>query len=90
MVYMLFPWHFSGILWHPGGIPWDTEDRIILTVQIYGIWDSDKISEWKAIDIATLLKIWCRIHWNARSFHFVDHGVNWNKQHMFNINFLIE
>ena len=55
MVYMLFSWQFSGILWHPGGIPWDTEDRIILTVELYGIWDSDKISEWKAMDIATLL-----------------------------------
>ena len=33
------------------GIPWDTEDRIILTVEIHDIWDSDKISEWKAMDI---------------------------------------
>ena len=23
MVSMLFPWHFSGIIWHPGGIPWN-------------------------------------------------------------------
>ena len=23
MVSMLFPWHFSGILWHPGGMPWN-------------------------------------------------------------------
>ena len=30
---MLFPWYFSGIIWH--GMPWDTED-----------WYSDKISEW--------------------------------------------
>ena len=81
MVSMLFPWHFSGILWHPGGmlwnamkfhgiqkiaivymvsismafqwnsrwnvvechgIPWDTEDRIILTVESHGYWDSVK------------------------------------------------
>ena len=21
---MLFPWHFSGILWHPGGMPWNS------------------------------------------------------------------
>ena len=89
MVFMLFPWHFSGIIWHPvefhgmpwtlcyfhgisvefygihvechgmpwmlcyfhgismefhgiqvecHGIPCDTEDRIILTVEIHGIW----------------------------------------------------
>ena len=37
MVSMLFPWHFSGIIWHPGGI--------------HGIWYSDKISEWKAVEI---------------------------------------
>ena len=36
-----------------------------LTVEIHGIWDSDKISEWKVMDIGTLLKIGCRIHWNA-------------------------
>ena len=24
------------------GIPWDSEDRIILTVEIHGIWDSVK------------------------------------------------
>ena len=23
MVSMLFPWHFSGILWHPGGMLWN-------------------------------------------------------------------
>ena len=23
MVSMLFPWHFSGILWHPGGVFWN-------------------------------------------------------------------
>ena len=23
MVYMLFPWHFSGIIWHPGGMLWN-------------------------------------------------------------------
>ena len=35
---MLFPWHFSGIIWlqvECHGIPWDTED-----------WYSDQISEW--------------------------------------------
>ena len=21
---MLLPWHFSGILWHPGGMPWNS------------------------------------------------------------------
>ena len=29
MVYMLFPWHFSGIIWHPGGIPWNAMDVIL-------------------------------------------------------------
>ena len=38
-------------------MPWDTEDRIILTVEIHEIWDSDQISEWKAMDIGTLLKL---------------------------------
>ena len=47
------------------GIPWDTEDKIILGVEIHGIWDSDKISEWKAMDIGTRLKIRCIMHWNA-------------------------
>ena len=72
MVSMLFPWHFCAILWHPGGMLWNAmefhgipKDRIILTVEIHGIWDSDKISEWKAMDIGTLLTIGCRIHWNA-------------------------
>ena len=23
MVYMLFQWHFSGIIWHPGGMLWN-------------------------------------------------------------------
>ena len=23
MVSMLFPWHFSGIIWHPGGMLWN-------------------------------------------------------------------
>ena len=23
MVYMLFPWHFSGIMWHPGRMLWN-------------------------------------------------------------------
>ena len=23
---ILFPWHFSGILWHPGGKPWNAMD----------------------------------------------------------------
>ena len=22
-VFYAFPWHFSGIIWHPGGIPWN-------------------------------------------------------------------
>ena len=72
-------WHPGGMLWNAMEVhgiqniaivymvsmlfPCDTQDRIILTVEIYGIWD--KISEWKAMDIATLLKIGCRIHWNA-------------------------
>ena len=45
MVSMLFPWHFSGILWHPCGMFWNAmefQDRIILTLEIHGIWDSVK------------------------------------------------
>ena len=26
---ILFPWHFSGILWHPGGMPWNAMDVIL-------------------------------------------------------------
>ena len=65
---MAFQWNYMASRWNVvecHGIPWDTEDRIILTLEIHGIWDSDKISEWKAMDVGTLLKIGCRIHWNA-------------------------
>ena len=24
MVSMLFPWHFSGIIWYPDGMPWNS------------------------------------------------------------------
>ena len=65
---MAFQWNYMASRWNVvecHGIPWDTEDRIILTVEIHGIRDSDKISEWKAMDIGTLLKIGCIIHWKA-------------------------
>ena len=67
-IFMAFQWNSMASRWNVvecHGIPLDTEDRIILTVEIHGIWDSDKISEWKDMDIGTLLKIGCRIHWNA-------------------------
>ena len=58
IVSMLFPGHLSGITmasrWNVVECPWDTEDRIILTMEIHGIWDSDLISEWKAMDIGTI------------------------------------
>ena len=47
---MTFQWNSMASRWNYvecHGIPWDTEDRIILTMEIHGIWDSDKISEWK-------------------------------------------
>ena len=47
---MTFQWNYMASRWNAvgcHGIPWDTEDRIILTVEIHGIWDSDNISEWK-------------------------------------------
>ena len=50
---MAFQWNYMASRWNVvecNGIPWDTEDRIILTVEIHGIWDSDKISEWKAME----------------------------------------
>ena len=54
MVSMLFPWHFSGIIWHPGGMLWNAMEfhgiQKILTVEIHGIWDYDKINEWKAME----------------------------------------
>ena len=59
---MAFQWNSMASRWSVvecHGIPWDTEYRILLTVEIHGIWDSDKVSEWKAMDIG------CRIHWNA-------------------------
>ena len=62
---MAFQWNSMASRWNVvecHGIPWDTEDRIILTVEIHGIRNSDKISEWKAMDIG---KIGCIIHWNA-------------------------
>ena len=62
---MAFQWNSMASRWNVvecHGIPWDTENRIILTVEIHGIRDSDKISEWKAMDIG---KIGCIIHWNA-------------------------
>ena len=65
---MAFQWNSMASRWNVvecHGIPWDTEDRIILTVEIHGIRESDRISEWKAMDIGTLLKIGCIIHWKA-------------------------
>ena len=68
MVSIPFQWNYMASRWNvveSHGIPWDTEDIIILTVEIHGIWDSDKISEWRAMDIGTLLTIGCILHWNA-------------------------
>ena len=63
---MAFQWKYIASRWNVvecHGIPWNTETK--LTVEIHGIWDSDKIREWKAMYIGTLLKIGCRIYWNA-------------------------
>ena len=68
MVSIPFQWNYMASEWNfveSHGIPWDTEDIIILTVEIHGICDSDKISEWRAMDIGTLLKIGYILHWNA-------------------------
>ena len=32
-----FPWHFSGIIWHPGGMPWNS-------MECHGI-------PWNAMDV---------------------------------------
>ena len=42
---MTFQWNYMASRWN--------------VVECHGIWDSDAISEWKALDIV------CRIHWNA-------------------------
>ena len=35
MVSMLFPWHFSGIIWHPGGMIWNAmEYHVIQNIAI--------------------------------------------------------
>ena len=36
---ILFPWHFSGILWHPEchGIPWNAMDVILFSWHFSGI-----------------------------------------------------
>ena len=39
---ILFPWHFSGIIWHPGGMPWNAMDRTLhyfhgISVKFHGI-----------------------------------------------------
>ena len=30
MVSMLFPWHFSGIIWHPGGMIWNAMEYHVI------------------------------------------------------------
>ena len=34
---VLFPWHFSGIMCHPGGMPWNTMDVILFPWHFSGI-----------------------------------------------------
>ena len=47
---MLFPWHFSGILWHPGGMPWNSMEChgryiISMTFQL-----NSMTSRWNAME----------------------------------------
>ena len=42
MVSMLFPWHFSGIIWHPGGMIWNAMEyhgiqKIAIVSMVYAI-----------------------------------------------------
>ena len=61
MISMLFPWHFSGILWHPGGIPWNAMEFHGMTwmlcyfhgisVEFYGIQVECHGIPWNAMDV---------------------------------------
>ena len=66
---MLFPWHFSGIIWHPGGMLWNA-------MEFHGI---QKIA---IVSMVSMLFPWhfsgilChpgeKMLWNAMEFHGIQ------------------
>ena len=77
-VFYAFPWHFSEIIWHPGGMPWNS-------MECHGI-------PWNAMDV--MLFTWNfsgilwhpgGIPWNAMEFHgmplvryVISMAIQWN------------
>ena len=68
MVSVLFPWHFSGIIWHPGGMLWNA-------MEFHGI---QKIA---IVSMVSMLFPWhfsviiwhpCGMRWNAMEFHGIQ------------------
>ena len=69
MVSMLFPWHFSGIIWHPGGIPWNA-------MEFHGMpWMLCYFHECHGRYIVSMAFQWNSMasRWNAMEFH----GMPW-------------
>ena len=81
MVSMLFPWHFSGILWHPGGIQWNAMEFHGMSwtlyyfhgisVELCGIQVECHRMPWNAMDVT--LFSW---HFSEIPWHFS--GMPWN------------
>ena len=76
IVSMLFPWHFSGIIWHPGGIPWNAMEchgRYIISMEFYGI------------QVECHGMLWMLHYFNGISvkFHGISvecHGIPWDTE----------
>ena len=54
---MLFPWNFSGILWHPGGMPWNSMEfhgRYVISMELQC---NSMASPWNAMEFHGIQKI---------------------------------
>ena len=82
MVSMLFPWHFSGIIWHPGRILWNAmECHGCYAISMAFQWNY-MASRWNAMEfhgmpwtyIISMAFQWnsMAFQWNAMEFHGIQ------------------
>ena len=68
MVSMLFPWHFSGILWHPGGMPWTLCYFHGISVELYAIQVECHGIPWNSMECHGRYIISMAFQWNSMAF----------------------
>ena len=57
---ILFPWHFSGILWHPGGMPWNS-------MECHGRYIIYMAFQWNS-----MASRWNSMEWTLHYFHGIS------------------